>query len=389
MDLLSNVPKNSICAICKENLLFYGVELEEVENFTIFNCRYEDITYMTRALLRKKRKVEDVYAYQPFLCPIDEPDMCTFSGKRNDLLAHCQAEHPDNVIENSLALIHNINTSGTQNYILSSYQDLFLVQCKVCVNSQKLIHSVRLIADPRNAVKYQFTVDIVGQEGVRHTASGNVEPQGCLPVPVDKSVVLNIFKLRDMLGNINDITYRVTVRQTCDNEIQTQTHFVFLPYLCPIAELGMCKWSGERNDLLSHCWIEHSDSVIENNYKITHNIRKSSIHKYILSAYGELFFVQTKVCVQNKKIYYTVRLISNPKNASKYQYYILNKGKKQILSANVAPQGCLGVQDDKLIVIDFNSEVRNFLNIKLTVTIKQMLVCKMKIKFSKIYKLRY
>lgn len=150
----------------------------------------------------------------------------------------------------------------------------------------------------------------------------------------------------------------------------------YRPFVWPIAESGKCEWSGIRDRLLEHSKTNHPKNVVQNPFKMLHDITKSSLDSFILSAFQVLFLIQTKVCVTSRTIYHSVRLIGDAKDISNYEFEISieNKSNKINKTGSVAPQGCMVLQEDTSVATSINSLLQvlgDFKDTTFTLTVHQ------------------
>lgn len=188
---------------------------EELARLMVFPCRYSENGCQQQVLFSENQQHEDTCAFKPFACPIGKSGKCAWFRGRSYLLDHCKQAHPRTVVENPVQLrYNNINKSSVYNYLLPAFQHLFLVQSKVCADSRQLYHCVRLIGDPSHAGKYQFTIDIVNDQGTRLSKPGRVTVQGCMTLQEDTAVATGLRSLHEQLGALKAIIFTITIHAT-------------------------------------------------------------------------------------------------------------------------------------------------------------------------------
>lgn len=128
-------------------------------------------------------------------------------------------------------------------------------------------------------------------------------------------------------------------------------------YVCPVAESGQCDWSGSRKNILDHCKEQHRDKILQGPHTIKHQINENNRKTFLLAAFEMLFIVHCKVCIISKNIYHSVHLIGKSAHAKQYRFKleVSNNNDTFIRRSDVAPQGCMSLQEDTSVCVDINT----------------------------------
>lgn len=155
----------SICGRCPapedEEESTHNKPYETLAQYVIFPCQYKKNGCRVKCRFATLKTHEITCDFRQYICPVMASGTCDWLGVRTDIYQHCQQEHPDKVLEHPCVLEHDIKKNSLRTFITTAFNLIFLLHAKVCLQTRKIYHSVRIIGyyDEECILKYRLDID--------------------------------------------------------------------------------------------------------------------------------------------------------------------------------------------------------------------------------------
>lgn len=207
---------NSVCGRCElpeEELPGARNKVyEEVASVVSFPCRYREEGCSKKLPWDNVKQHEEQCDFRIYECPVIPNGTCSWTGTHSQLLDHYKDDHPDLVLDYPCKLSPDLTRDGEENFLMTVFGFIFLVQVKLSASAGKMWHCVRYLGNSAYTANFDYCLEIKNYDCIM-MKSKRVSARDGLHISRNNSIEVNLKTLKEFLGSCERLTFTINIRK--------------------------------------------------------------------------------------------------------------------------------------------------------------------------------